>query len=122
VYGGASRNRLRANRFIGNGYADQGKNYNFGMGIFTNANIIEENIASGNTNGLVLGASVHGNVVRRNLIVSNPPVQISVDHVSTSGVDIKNLSPAGANFFSANICVTSVNAPCPAITSHLVFP
>lgn len=57
---------------------------------------------------------VRGNVIRRNLIVGNPPVQVDLDHTSTIGVDIRNLADAGANTFQANVCLTSVNAPCPA--------
>jgi len=42
-------------------------------------------------------------------------VEASVDHPSaTTGFDIKNLATAGANTFQANICLTAVNAPCPA--------
>lgn len=57
---------------------------------------------------------VRGNVIRRNLIVGNPPVQVDLDHTSTIGVDIRNLADDGANTFQANVCLTSVNAPCPA--------
>lgn len=42
-------------------------------------------------------------------------MQVSVDHTSNSGVDIKNTATAGANTFGANICLTGVNAPCPAL-------
>jgi hypothetical protein len=49
--------------------------------------------------------------------MGNPGVEASVDHASaTSGFDIQNLATAGANTFEANICLTSVNAPCPAAT------
>ena len=68
----------------------------------------------GNTNGLFMTAGVRGNVIRRNLIVGNPPVQLDLDHTSTSGLDIKNLADDGANTFRGNICLTGVNAPCPA--------
>lgn len=60
-------------------------------------------------------AGVQGNIFRHNLVVGNPPVQVSVDHASTSGVDIKNTATAGANTFGGNICLTGVNAPCPAL-------
>ncbi len=47
--------------------------------------------------------------------MGNPGVEASVDHPSaTSGFDLRNLAAAGANTFHANICLTSVNAPCPA--------
>ena len=76
--------------------------------------MIEENTAVGNTNGIFLAAGVKGNVFRRNLVVGNPPVQVSVDN-PTSGVDIKNLADDGANTLTHNVCLTSVNAPCPAV-------
>jgi hypothetical protein len=63
----------------------------------------------------VLGVGSNGNVIRRNLIVGNPPVQVSVENPSTSGVDIKNGATAGENTFEDNVCLTSVNAPCPAV-------
>jgi hypothetical protein len=63
----------------------------------------------------VLSATVQGNVIRRNLIVGNPPVQVDLDHPAATGVDIKNLAPSGANTFQGNKCLTSVNAPCPAV-------
>jgi hypothetical protein len=37
-----------------------------------------------------------------------------VDHTSGPGADIVNLAAAGANTFQANVCLTSINAPCPA--------
>jgi hypothetical protein len=49
--------------------------------------------------------------------MSNPGVETSVDHPSaTSGFDIRNLATVGANTFQANVCLTSVNGPCPAST------
>jgi hypothetical protein len=83
---------------------------------------VEENVAVGNTNGLFLSAGIQGNVIRRNFIVGNPPMQVSVDHNSTSGWDIKNLAADGANTFTHNVCLTSVNAPCPAIGPPLNQP
>jgi hypothetical protein len=74
----------------------------------------------GNTNGVFMTAGVQGNVIRRNLIVGNPPVQVSLDHTSASGLDIKNLADVGANTFRGNICLTSVNAPCPAVERQSV--
>ncbi|MCC6366528.1 MAG: hypothetical protein IT165_23670 [Bryobacterales bacterium] len=50
--------------------------------------------------------------------MGNPGVEASIDHTSkTSGFDILNLSPADANTFQANVCLTSLNAPCPAPTA-----
>ena len=47
-------------------------------------------------------------------------MQVDLDHPSTSsGVDILNLATAGANSFSGNQCLTSVNAPCPSLGPSL---
>ena len=46
--------------------------------------------------------------------MANPPIQVAVNNPTSGGWDIRNLSPAGANTFQANVCLTSVNAPCPA--------
>jgi parallel beta-helix repeat protein len=115
VFGGVSRSRLRANRTSGNGYSAQDNN--FGIGIEstgTNDNLIEDNTMVGNTNGLFLTATVQGNIIRRNVIMGNPPVQMGLDHTANKGFDIKNLSPLGQNSFTGNVCLTAMNAPCPA--------
>ena len=70
---------------------------------------------TGNTNGLVIAAGAQGNIIRRNLIMGNPPIQVDVDHSAAQGVDIKNQATSGANTFQGNKCLTAVNAPCPAI-------
>jgi hypothetical protein len=59
-------------------------------------------------------ATVQGNVIRRNIIIGNPPVQMALDHAANTGFDIKNLSPPGQNSFTGNVCLTAMNAPCPA--------
>ena len=49
--------------------------------------------------------------------MGNPGVEASVEHPSaTSGFDIRNLAAVGANTFHANVCLTAINAPCPAFT------
>src|SRR5262245_10639031 len=68
----------------------------------------------GNTNGLFLTATVQGNVIRRNVIIGNPPVQMGLDHTANTGFDIKNLAQPGQNSFTGNVCLTAMNAPCPA--------
>lgn len=120
MFGGASRSRVRANRLSGNGYS-LGTAINFGIGLLqggtgTTENVVEENTVVGNTNGLYMTAGVRGNIIRRNLIVGNPAVQVDVDHASAGGVDIRNLGEDGANTFQGNVCLTSVNAPCPSLT------
>ena len=65
-------------------------------------------------------AGVQGNIIRRNLLEGNPPVQIAVDHAPNTGFDIKNLDDTGANTFVANVCATAVNAPCPSLGPTLM--
>lgn len=88
----------------------------------THDNLAEDNIASGNTNGFVIGPGTHGNVLRGNLIVGNPPVEVSVESPSTGGVDIRNESDAGAVTFEDNGCLTYMGAgpsPCPNVANPL---
>lgn len=42
-------------------------------------------------------------------------MQVAADYASNRGVDIRNLSGSDTNTFQSNICLTSVNAPCPAV-------
>ena len=47
-------------------------------------------------------------------------MQVGIDHPSTSsGFDILNLSTRSANAFESNVCLTSVNAPCPSVGPSL---
>jgi len=97
---------------------------NFGIGLIAandTGNVIEDNTVVGNSNGIFLAAGVQGNVFLRNLIVGNAPVQVEVDHPS-GGVDIKNLADDGANTFRGNVCLTSVNAPCPKVGGQSTAP
>ena len=90
---------------------------NFGIGLpaaIDTGNIVEENTILGNTNGIFLAAGVKGNFFRGNIVIGNPPVQVSLDSASSGGVDVKNLADDGANSFEGNVCGTSVNAPCPS--------
>jgi parallel beta-helix repeat protein len=117
---GSIRNRLRANRSSANGYVAQGGN--FGIGLVApgvNDNVIEDNVVLGNTNGITLVPGTLGNTFRRNLVVGNPPAQIGVDYASTSFYDVRNLSDSATNQFQANVCQTSLNAPCPALAPSL---
>jgi parallel beta-helix repeat protein len=79
--------------------------------------VIEDNTAVGNSNGILLVAGVQGETVRGNVALGNPPLQVAVDHTSGAGADIVNRATAGANNFQSNVCITSVNAPCPAVTA-----
>lgn len=60
-------------------------------------------------------AGTQGNSFRGNLIAGNPPMQVAVDHTASGGVDIKNQSTSAANTFEDNVCLTSLNGPCPAL-------
>jgi hypothetical protein len=78
--------------------------------------VIEENEVLGNTNGIVVVAGVQGNVFRRNVVVGNPPIQVSNSFpAGPKGVDIRNGAVPGTNTFEDNVCLTGVNAPCPAL-------
>ena len=79
-------------------------------------NVIEDNTVVGNASGIILVAGVEGEIVRRNFVVGNPPLEVAVDHPSGVGADIVNRAAAGANTFHANVCLTAINAPCPAST------
>jgi parallel beta-helix repeat protein len=81
-------------------------------------NTVEENEIVGNANGIFIAPGVQGNTFRANTIVGNPPVQVAVDHTDNMGYDVKNLADDGANIFHDNICLTAINAPCPALSPH----
>lgn len=112
--GGSNNNRIRRNETSGNGYAGPPNN-DFGIDLDdSHGNLVEENSAVGNTNGILVFPTSTGNVVRRNVITGNPPLQVSLSFGAFGGVDIQNLSPAGANTFEDNLCVTSnVSGLCP---------
>lgn len=80
-------------------------------------NVIDDNIVTGNTQGIVIMAGARATVVRENLVVGNPPIQVSNARPELRGVDIVNLSPAGATTFERNVCLSAVNAPCPTVTA-----
>ena len=95
---------------------------NFGIGFpaaIDTGNIVEENNILGNTNGIFLAPGVKGNFFRGNLVIGNPPVQVSLDNTSSGGLDIKNQADPGANTFEGNVCATSINAPCPSVGPSL---
>jgi parallel beta-helix repeat protein len=95
---------------------------NFGIGLIDpddSENVIEDNTIDGNANGILMLAGAHANVIRRNLVVGNPSVQVAVDHNPSSGADVQNLAAPGANTFVGNVCLTGVNAPCPSIGPSL---
>lgn len=123
----SNHNRVRLNTFYGNGSVPRttppGPGFvsnNFGLGLIgtSSDNLVEENKIGGNFNGIRIGAATKGgNIFRRNVIVGNPPVQISKEFGASVGADIQDLSnPAlGTNVFEDNRCLTYSGAgpsPC----------
>jgi parallel beta-helix repeat protein len=116
------------NTYYGNGAA-KSKNSptapnsnNFGVGLVGSSkdNLIENNKIGGNLNGVYI-ASPAGNVIRRNIIAGNPPVQVSDSFGKSIGADIQDESPMGTdNTFEENYCLTYAGktdpAPCPNIS------
>ena len=128
-----TNNRVRLNTFYGNGSAlskdspSATNSNNYGLGLFgaSQNNLIEKNEFGGNINGLYLGAELApdlptGNIIRRNVILGNPPVQVSNDHGKAIGADIQDMSAPGSNTFEDNRCLTyagqTAPAPCPNIS------
>lgn len=119
----SNANRIRRNQFSGNGSvavgAPSGTPNDFGVGLVgtSSDNVIEDNRIGGNINGLLIFPAAVRNVIRRNVIAGNPPVQVSVTAGTPVGVDIRDASPANSNTFRANHCITyeglTMPPPCP---------
>lgn len=107
--------RVRLNETHGNGYAEPADDFGIGVIDGGNDNVIEENNVSGNTNGLFITAGARNTIVRDNVIVGNPGIQIGNFRPEARHADILNLAPAGQTYFERNVCVTGVNAPCPVL-------
>jgi parallel beta-helix repeat protein len=105
--------RVRLNATHGNGYSEPPDDFGIGIQGGATGNVIEENTITGNTNGIYIAAAAGENVIRENLAVGNPAIQTSATRPTVQHVDILNLAPAGRITFERNVCVTSVNAPCP---------
>jgi hypothetical protein len=119
-------NRIRRNFFSGNGSVAPGAPTmtpnDFGVGLVgtSSYNVIERNSIGGNINGILLFPLTVGNLIRRNVIAGNPPVQVSVTAGTPVGVDIRDASAAAANTFENNLCITYEGAtsppPCPSFS------
>jgi hypothetical protein len=119
----SSRNRIHRNEFSGNGSlapgAPGGVPNDFGVGLVGSSldNVIEENGIGGNINGILITAAATGNLIRRNVIAGNPPVQVSVTFGGLAGADIRDFSPPDTNVFEENLCISYTGAtvppPCP---------
>lgn len=124
----SNNNRIYRNHYHGNGSivmgAPTGTPNDFGVGLVgtSSNNLIENNSIGGNINGILIFPATSGNVIRRNIIAGNPPVQVSVTAGTPVGVDIRDASPAAANTFHENLCVTyegaTVPRPCPSFPRY----
>jgi Right handed beta helix region len=115
-------NRIRRSEFAGNGSSVPGPlaglcdvpvPNDFGVGLVgtSSGNIIEENGLGGNINGVFICPNAQGNLIQKNVIAGNPPIQVSaspgVDPAPDPvGADVRDFSPAGANTFKENLCIT----------------
>ena len=61
-------------------------------------------------------AGARATIIRQNTVVGNPPIQTATTGPNVRGVDIVNLAPTGETTFQRNVCISGVNAPCPAVT------
>jgi parallel beta-helix repeat protein len=105
------------NETSGNGYST-GTATDFGIGLLSgDNNLVELNTASGNTNGIVVFPAATNNRIRSNVVIGNPPIQQSNSvPTSSGGVDIwDQSSPDNNNSFGGNVCLSGINAPCPAL-------
>ena len=102
-----------------------GVSNNFGVGLVGTSkdNLIEKNKIGGNLNGVFIASTTQGgNVLRRNIIAGNPPVQVSATFGASIGADIQDQSAPGANTFEDNWCLTYAGAappPCPNLGKPL---
>jgi parallel beta-helix repeat protein len=112
-------NKIRWNETSGNGYAEPTDDYGIGI-VEGHGNVIEGNTAMGNTNGIALFPGTTGTIVRANIVVGNPPIQISVTLPGSPGVDILNLSGRGMTTFERNLCLTASDATCPDLSPSAV--
>jgi nitrous oxidase accessory protein NosD len=121
-------NWIHGNHYYGNGSivpgAPSGTPNDFGVGLVgtSSDNLIEDNSIGGNINGVLIFPATRGNVIRRNIIAGNPPVQVSVTAGTPVGVDIRDAAPPGANTFHENLCVSyegaTVPPPCPSFPHY----
>lgn len=110
-------NRILRNVFSGNGSVADGNN-DFGAGLIGNSrgNLLEENAIGGNTNGIYIDTGAYRNVIRRNIVIGNPAMQVSLTNGATVGFDIRVLTPNATNLLIDNLCATYSGplggAPC----------
>ena len=125
----SNNNWIHRNHYHGNGSivsgGPTGTPNDFGVGLVgtSSHNLIENNSIGGNINGILIFPLTRDNLIRRNIIAGNPPVQVSPTLTgSPVGVDIRDASPPGANTFHENLCVSYEGAtmppPCPSFPKY----
>jgi hypothetical protein len=109
-------NTVRRSEFAGNGSVVPGPPpaaipNDFGVGLVgsSGGNLIEENGMGGNINGLALfplGPDIPTkNLIKRNVIAGNPPIEVSAG--GAVGSDIRDFAgSAASNKFKENLCIT----------------
>ncbi len=117
-------NRIRKSVLSGNGYAVVDV-VNFGIALLgtSRGNRIVDNIVAGNVNGIFIQPNTVENVVWRNIITANPPIQIPLSVPEFQGFDIRNQAAEDANTIVGNVCLTysgSGRSPCPSVVSELL--
>jgi parallel beta-helix repeat protein len=107
--------RVRLNATHGNGYSEPADDFGIGVIGTASGNVIDGNNVTGNTNGILVGAATRQTMIRQNIVLGNPGIQVANTSPQSRAADIVNLSPTGQTTFERNTCVTALNAPCPAI-------
>jgi parallel beta-helix repeat protein len=107
--------RVRLNTSHSNGYSDPPDDFGIGLVGTASGNVVEENLVTGNTNGIYIAAAVGRNVVRDNAVFGNPPIQVAATRPDARALDIVNLAPVTQTDFDRNRCLTALNAPCPVV-------
>jgi parallel beta-helix repeat protein len=101
----------------GNGYSDPADDFGIGVIGTATGNVLDSNIVAGNTQGIFVAATARATTVRENTVVGNPPIQTANTRPDLRALDIVNLAPPGETTFERNMCLSAVNAPCPAVTA-----
>jgi hypothetical protein len=139
-------NRIRRSELAGNGSAAVGSETfafcpvpvpnDFGVGLVgtSSGNIIEENGIGGNINGVFVCPNAGTNplfgpnLIRKNVIAGNPPIQVSADNPQDPvsdpvGADVRDFSTTpGANRFEENLCLTADPNPSPCLRAAVEEP
>jgi parallel beta helix pectate lyase-like protein len=114
----SSRNVVRRSEVAGNGTTDPGaptapRGNDFGIGLVgeSDFNLIEENGAGGNLNGLAIfpagGFAPNDNLIKRNIFAGNPPTEVYDKNGPDAGSDVRDFVGAtGNNRFEQNLCLT----------------